>query len=95
MEFCDALNQLRKNMPVLFAGTEMDHYTGKGYRWRTFQNEICRGEVPEGIIIKSGKKNLVIRDNFLIYWQKKIDATKQLRGMGQTLVKSKAMELEQ
>lgn len=73
MELCEPLQKLQKEMPSIFAGTELDTFTGKGYCWRTLQNEKSLGKVPEDVFLRSGsKKLLVIRDNFLAHWQRKI-----------------------
>jgi hypothetical protein len=72
---CDALADLQASLPPVFAGTELDRYTGKAYRWRTLQNEKCSRAAPANMFIRSGgKKLLVIRDKFLSYWQKKLRA---------------------
>jgi hypothetical protein len=73
MGLCTALQNLQKNLPPLFAGTELDVLTGNGYRWRTLQNEKSAGMVPQDVFLRSGKKKLlVVRDPFLNYWQSKI-----------------------
>ena len=73
MKLCEALEKLKEEMPAVFAGTEMDKLTGEGYRWRTFQNELSRGEIPEGVVMRSGsKKRIVVRDPFLMHWQGKM-----------------------
>ena len=73
MTLCDTLSKLKAEMPAAFAGTELDRYTGRGYRWRTLQNEKCRGEVPADVFLRvGGRKLLVDRDRFLEHWQRKI-----------------------
>lgn len=73
LELCAALKKLREEMPAIFAGVEMDRLTGNACRWRTFQNELCRGEIPEDVVMRSGsKKLLVVRDPFLSYLQTKL-----------------------
>jgi hypothetical protein len=70
---CEPLQKLQKDLPPLFAGTELDNLTGKGYCWRTLQNEKSLGKVPEDVFLRSGsKKLLVVRDKFLAHWQSKI-----------------------
>ena len=71
--FLPIFEKLKKELPVIFAGTELDRLTGRGYRWRTLQNEISRGEAPADICLMQGRrKKLVDRDRFLDYWQSKI-----------------------
>jgi hypothetical protein len=73
MELCETLKKLQSTMPPIFAGTALDNYTGNGYRWRTLQNEKCRGETPQGMFLRQGgRKLLVDRDRFLAYWQSKL-----------------------
>jgi hypothetical protein len=77
MELCEPLQELQKKLPPLFAGTELDNLTGKGYCWRSLQNEKSLGKVPEDVFLRSGsKKLLVVRDNFLAHWQTKIGSGK-------------------
>lgn len=69
----EVIEQLRQTMPPVFAGTELNHYTGNAFQWRTLQNAKCSGEVPSSVFIKSGsKKLLVVRDPFLEYWRSKL-----------------------
>ena len=73
MELCETLKKLQETMPPIFAGTAIDDYTGHGYRWRTLQNEKCRGETPPGMFLRHGGRKLLIdRDRFLSYWQSKL-----------------------
>ena len=73
MELCESLKELQETMPPVFAGTELDRFTGQGYRWRTLQNEKCRRETPPGMFVRhGGRKLLVVRDVFLHYWQAKL-----------------------
>ncbi len=78
-ELIEPLQRLRETMPPLFAGTELDRLTGGAYRWRTLQNEksaSTKGKcapIPDDVFLRSGsKKLLVVRDPFLIHWQRKI-----------------------
>ncbi len=69
------LFELRKHLPPVFAGVELDRLTGNAYRWRTFCNERTRNEVPENIFLRSGKRKILInRDQFLKFWSKKLSA---------------------
>jgi hypothetical protein len=73
MKLDEMIEQLRRETPAVFAGTELDTYTGKGYRWRTLQNERSKKEVPEDMFIRSGsRKTLLCRDAFLDHWKKKL-----------------------
>lgn len=73
MELCAPLKQLRNEIPAVFAGTELDRYTGGAYRWRTLQNEKSRGEAPADMFLNQGqRKCLLVRDKFLPFWQSKL-----------------------
>ena len=75
MILCDALEKLRDVLPPIFAGTSLDQLTGNAYRWRSLQNERCRGDAPKEMFLKSGsRKTLVDRDRFLEFWQDKIES---------------------
>ena len=73
MSLCDALTKLQQTMPPIFAGSSLDDFTGRGYRWRTLQNEKSRGEAPAEMFLKQGSRKLLVdRDRFLTYWQSKL-----------------------
>lgn len=73
MELCEPLKEFQEKWPAVFAGTELDKMTGKGYRYRSLLNEISKGDADRDIILKDGKrKNLIVRDKFLPHWQSKL-----------------------
>ena len=73
MELCEGLKKLQSMMPPVFAGTALDDYTGRGYRWRTLQNEKSRGETPPDMFLRQGGRKLIVdRDRFLQHWQSKL-----------------------
>lgn len=73
MQLCETLAKLRDTLPPVFAGTSLDRLTGNGYRWRSLQNERCRGDAPKEMFLKMGvRKVLVDRDLFLAYWESKL-----------------------
>ncbi|MBU4378880.1 MAG: hypothetical protein KUA35_09265 [Pseudodesulfovibrio sp.] len=59
------IEQLRAEMPAIFAGKTVDEYTGGAVRWRTLQNMKARGEFPQSILLRFGKKDVIQRDRFL------------------------------
>ena len=74
MNLNEPLEQIRKEMPAVFAGASLDTLTANGYRWRTLQNEKSRKETPENMFLRQGgRKLLVVRDVFLPYWQGKLE----------------------
>ncbi len=71
----ELLREFYEKWPVVFAGPSLDRLTERAYRYRTLLNEISRGEAPRKMIVKQGgRKNLIIRDRFLEYWEKKLTA---------------------
>lgn len=73
MELCDALAALKKELPPIFLGKNLTELTKGAFNWRTFQNMKCRGKVPEGVLLRSGNRNLlVVRDPFLEWWQSRL-----------------------
>lgn len=73
MILCEPLQEFQREWPPVFAGTALDRLTQDAYKYRSLLNEISRGEAPRDILIKQGsRKNLVIRDKFLPYWQSKL-----------------------
>jgi hypothetical protein len=70
------LKEFQEKWPPIFAGTSLDEMTKGAICWRTVQNEKSKGIAPAKIFIRSGsRKLLVVRDEFLKYWQKKLTAT--------------------
>jgi len=65
------IEQLRTEMPAIFAGKAVDKYTGGAVRWRTLQNMKFRGEFPKNILFKVGKKDVIQRDLFLQWMKEK------------------------
>jgi hypothetical protein len=73
MDICTAFQEFQQKWPAVFRGTELDRMTGNAYRWRNLQNQKARGEVPAEVFLRSGGRDLlVVRDQFLRYWQSKI-----------------------
>ena len=73
MSVCELIEKLKQELPIIFAGTMLDEFTGHGYKWRTLQNEKALGLVPDDVFLRSGnRKLLVVRDPFLKYWATKL-----------------------
>jgi hypothetical protein len=62
------VEELRKTLPPVFAGTSVDELTGSAIRWRSVQNKKSLGEIPIECFARSGSKLLIIRDPFLNWW---------------------------
>lgn len=76
MKLCPELQELKEQWPPLIAGPKLDEMTAEAYRYRTLLNEISRGEAPRDLLRKQGRrKNLIVRDKFLPFWQSKLSAT--------------------
>ncbi|WP_319779947.1 hypothetical protein [Maridesulfovibrio sp.] len=71
----ELLEQLKSEIPAIFAATELDNLTGKAIRWRTIQNirankALSEAEaIPDKCFLKAGKRKiLIVRDPFLEWW---------------------------
>lgn len=71
------IDAARREMPPLFALTELDRLTGRALRARTISNirskaKHAAGEeptIPANIFLRQGRKILVHRDRLLAWWQ--------------------------
>ena len=82
MKLCETLEKLQATMPPIFVGSALDEFTGRGYRWRTLQNEKSRGVAPRAMFLKAGTRKLLLdRDKFLAYWQNKLDLANAAEGL--------------
>ena len=72
------IDELRKVLPVVFAGPSIDALTGDAINWGTIQNKRCRREIPDECFARSGYgPTLVIRDPFLNWWATTLRDTRQ------------------
>jgi hypothetical protein len=62
------IEELRKALPPVFAGTSLDQLTGNAIRWATTQNRRALREIPDECFVRSGPRVLVRRDPFLNWW---------------------------
>lgn len=63
------VDELRKVLPVVFAGPSIDALTGNAINWGTIQNKRCQRKIPDECFVRSGSgPTLVIRDPFLTWW---------------------------
>jgi hypothetical protein len=62
------LEDLRATLPPIFAGQNLDELTGGAIVWRTILNSRAKKQVPAACFVRSGKKVLVLRDEFLKWW---------------------------
>lgn len=57
---------LKRRLPEVFPGKEIDKLSGNIFRWRTMQNMRCNGKIPQDCFFRlSARKILVNRDKFL------------------------------
>src|SRR5215472_3159431 len=71
------LEELRKALPAVFAGTSLDELTGNAIRWATTQNRRAQRKIPDKCFCRSGPRVLVIRDPFLDWWQTTLTEARQ------------------
>ena len=73
----DILDQLRKTLPVVFAGTSLGELTGGAIHWPTIQNRRALRQIPDDCFVRSGPRVLVIRDKFLDWWGTTLSEARQ------------------
>ena len=64
----EIIEQLRQELPAVFAGTAVGELTGGALNWGTLQNKRCRREIPDDCFIRSGARVLIVRDPLLSWW---------------------------
>jgi hypothetical protein len=72
------IEELRKALPPVFAGTSLDELTGNAIRWATIQNRRALRQISDGCFVRSGPRVLVLRDRFLDWWQSTLSEARQL-----------------
>lgn len=63
------VEELRGYLPPVFAGSSLGKLTGDAIHWPTIQNARMRHEIPGDCFVLSGRKILVVRDEFLNWWK--------------------------
>jgi hypothetical protein len=71
------VEELKKALPPVFAGTSIDELTGGAIHWPTIQNKRSRREIPDECFVRSGPKVLVIRDPFFAWWETTLSDARQ------------------
>jgi hypothetical protein len=71
------IEELRKALPPIFAGTSSDELTGGAIHWPTIQNKRALRLIPDDCFCRSGQRVLVIRDRFLDWWQTTLSEARQ------------------
>jgi hypothetical protein len=71
------VEELKKALPPVFAGTSVNELTGGAIHWPTIQNKRSRHEIPDECFIRSGPTVLIIRDPFLAWWQTTLSDARQ------------------
>jgi hypothetical protein len=69
------ISKAREEWPPIFAATEIDRLSGGALRRRTIANLRCKGEIPENIFLKDGRKLLCLRDELLTWWSRRLRPT--------------------
>jgi hypothetical protein len=62
------VDELRKTLPPVFAGTSLNELTGDAIHWPTIQNRRALRQIPDECFVRSGTRVLVLRDPFLDWW---------------------------
>jgi|SRR6516225_8082708 len=65
----DIIAELRAVLPPVFLGSKINELTGHAIAWGTVQNKRSRREIPEECFVRSGSRVLVLRDEFLTWWE--------------------------
>jgi hypothetical protein len=71
------IDQLRRELPSVFAGPKSNELTGGAIHWPTIQNRRSKGEIPDTCFLKSGRRVLVRRDPFLAWWAATLSEARQ------------------
>jgi hypothetical protein len=77
------IEQLRQELPPVFAGPSLDKLTGDAIRWRTIQNRRSQREIPDECFFRSGTRVLVLRDKFLNWWETTLSRSREAPGQFQ------------
>jgi hypothetical protein len=71
------IEELRRTLPPVFAGTSLNDLTGDAIHWPTIQNKRAAREIPDDCVCRSGSRVLVIRDPFLAWWETTLSDARQ------------------
>ena len=71
------IDELRKTLPPVFAGTSLDELTGGAIHWPTIQNRRALRQIPDDCFVRSGTRVLVLRDPFLNWWGTTLSEARQ------------------
>jgi hypothetical protein len=71
------LEELRKALPPIFAGTSLGELTGNAIHWPTIQNRRALRQIPDECFVRSGIRILVLRDPFLNWWGTTLSEARQ------------------
>jgi hypothetical protein len=71
------IEELRKALPPVFAGTSLGELTGGAIHWPTIQNRRALRQIPDRCFVRSGPRVLVLRDEFLNWWATTLSEARQ------------------
>ena len=60
------IEELRKALPPVFAGTSLGELTGNAIHWPTIQNRRALRQIPDGCFVRSGPRFLWFETGFSI-----------------------------
>jgi len=66
------IEELRATLPPVWAGTRTGELMGNSIAWGTIQNLRARREIPDSCFVRSGQRVLVLRDEFLRWWETRL-----------------------
>jgi hypothetical protein len=70
------IDELKKALPPVFAGTSLGELTGGAIHWPTIQNRRALRQIPDECFVRSGTRVLVLRDLFLEWWSTTLSAAR-------------------
>ena len=75
----ELIEQMRRELPAAFAFSAVGRLTGEAVQPGTLANQKSRGELPEGVVFRAGRKNLIARDPFLDWFARRLQVTEVKR----------------
>lgn len=74
------IEELRRALPPVFAGSSVGELTGNAIHWPTIQNRRALRQIPDACFVRSGRRVLILRDEFLDWWATTLSEARQPAG---------------
>jgi hypothetical protein len=71
------IEELRVTLPPVWAGTRTGELMGNSIAWGTIQNLRARRAIPDSCFLRSGPRVLVLRDEFLRWWESRLSEARR------------------